>query len=358
VLFTMAKAYPEAPIYTLFCDFDGLKARYPEFANRIHVHPKAQRAYKLGRKIPLIGKQVSKLFLPYYGRWVEEIDFSDYDTVIANSTAWGLGVVTPSWTKLIAYVHSPARYLWDYYPDYKRELGSKGQGSLRDTLLTYSLSRRRLENRVSADRPDAILCNSTLVADRIAKFYRRKATVLYPPVDIDNISCTGASPQSYALILSTLTPYKNIDKILSWWGDRETKLLIAGDGPDRERLKKLAGKNVTFLGYVSQEKKTTLLEEARLLFYPSMEDFGIGPIEAMAAGKLTIALGKGGALETVTDGQTGIFVTDLSQKSLDHAWEKFCTIEKNYTANHLRISSERFSRNSFLHSLSSYIDAS
>lgn len=355
VLATMAEAYPEAPVYTLFCDRQAFTARYPHLGERLHTHPEAQRAYDRLSRLPRVGKHVTKLLLGRYAAWVSEMDLSAYTTVIANSTAWGLGPITPVDTRLISYIHSPARYLWDYFPSYKRELGATQAGGLRDILLTRMLSPQRLQNKIFGDRADVVLCNSHLVADRIAKFYRREAQVLYPPVDITDLPCTGPNPAGPALILSTLTRYKNIDRILSWWGQRETPLLIAGDGPDRERLMRLAGPSVQFLGYVSQSKRKELLAEARVILYPSLEDFGLGPVEAMACGKGTIALGQGGARETLDHGVTGILTPDLSRASLEKAWEEFCTWEKHYSPSVLRTSSERFSTETFLHNLSRII---
>jgi len=181
--------------------------------------------------------------------------------------------------------------------------------------------------------------------------------VLYPPVDITDLSCTGANPSGPAVILSTLTRYKNIDRLLAWWGDRDTPLLIAGDGPDRQRLEGLAGSSVQFLGYVSHAKRKQLLEDARVILYPSLEDFGLGPVEAMASGKGTIALGQGGALETLEHKVTGILTPDLTAESLNKAWEEFCTWEKSYIPSALRASAERFSSETFLQQLSTILHA-
>lgn len=350
VFFTLADQFPEADIYTLFQDKAALEARYP--GRNIHVHSGAQKCYSLLSKLPVFGSQTTKVLLPFYGRWVEEIDFSTYDLVLVSSTAWAHGIVTPVDTTVVCYMHSPARFLWDYYPLYKKELGSKGHTHWKDLLLTKILSRQRLWSALAGERADLLLSNSVTVQERIAKFYRRDdVEVLYPPVDVSGIRCTGKNTKGPVVIIATLTPYKNIDAILTWWGDREEQLVIIGDGPDRKRLESLAGKNITFLGYVSFNKRNQMLEKARCIIYPSKEDFGIVPVEAMAAGKLTLALGEGGACETLEDGRTGILFSNLLPGSLQDAWERFLSLEKRYDKEELRKSAERFRTENFLERL-------
>lgn len=355
VFFTMADMFPEAEIYTLFADFDTLGTRYP--GRKVQVHAGAQKAFERMRRLPKIGRQVTKLLLPWYARWVEEMDFGAYDLVLVSSTAWALGLVTPVDTPVVAYVHSPARFLWDYYPEYKRELGAGEHWRWKNVALTRSLSKLRLWSRLAGQRADHMLCNSHTVLERICKFYRRDdVTVLYPPVHIDELQCKGANPDGDALIISTLTPYKNIDAVLSWWKGKKERLVIIGDGPDRKRLEALAPENVSFLGYVSQEERNRRLESARCFLYPSMEDFGIVPVEAMAAGKLTLALGKGGACETLEQGRTGVLFPDLEPASLEKAWQEFVELEASYSPEELRKEATHYATQSFQKSLMDYLD--
>lgn len=355
VFFTLANMFPEADLYTLFVDKEALARGYPEH-REVRVHPGAQKRFDRIRQLPKIGKQVTKLLLPWYARWVEEMDFSAYDLVIVNSTAWALGIVTPVDTPVVCYVHSPARFLWDYYPEYKRELGATNTTGWKNMFLTRSLSRLRLWNSMAGQRPEFMVCNSHTVAERINKFYRREdVTVLYPPVDVSGFQCTGPNPSGDAVLLTTLSPYKNVDALLAWWKNQPGVLHIAGDGPDRERLEKLAPPNVRFHGFVSSAKRNQLLQNARCVFYPSKEDFGIGPIEAMACGKLTLALGQGGALETIHDGMTGIFYPDLSAESLDVAWGRFEALESTYNPQRLRAAAEKYSSERFQRALLDYL---
>ena len=354
VLFTLAGMFPEADIYTLFADKEAVEKRYP--GAKVHVHPGAQKAFKRVKRLPKLGRQVTKVLLPWYPRWVEEMDFSAYDLVIVSSTAWALGLITPVDTPVVAYVHSPARFLWDYYPQYKKELGARSLTGWKNTLLTRYLSKFRLWNKLAGERAEHLLCNSKLVQERIEKFYRRDdATVLYPPVDVGGLQCTGATPQGHVLLIATLTPYKNIDAILAWWKTRPEKLLIVGDGPDRKRLESLSSNNVEFLGYVSHAKRNQLIETARCMLYPSKEDFGIVPIEAMAAGKLPLALGQGGVVETIHDGKTGILYPDTSLDSLQAAWERFEQLEKHYHPASLRKEAEQYDTKAFSTAFMAYL---
>lgn len=260
-------------------------------------------------------------------RAVESLKVPKSDVVISNCYSSIKGLVVKPETLSILYCHTPTRYLW--LPEIDERL-SKGNFIKRSLAakMTHDL---RLWDFAAAQRPDLIVANSENVRKRIKKFYRRDAAVIYPPVDIHKFKAVGSSQAGdYFLFVSRLIPYKKADLVISAFNQLGLPLKIVGDGPERRRLEKMAKKNVELLGYVNEKKLTELLSHCRAFVFPAEEDFGIAPVEAMAPGRPVIALGRGGALETVVEGETGLFFKKQTTASLISAVKRFAKFEKSF----------------------------
>ncbi|MEK7097508.1 MAG: glycosyltransferase, partial [Patescibacteria group bacterium] len=205
--------------------------------------------------------------------------------VISSSNSYAHGIVTPTHTKHICYYHSPMIYAWDWANEYRDENDLKG---FKGGLWTLFLKKLRIWDRLAAERVDVAIANSRNVADRISKYYRMKADVLYPPVDVERFKINKKN-EDYFLIVSTLSPYKKIDVAVNVFNKIKRKLVVIGDGPQRPYLESIAGKYIEILGFKSDEVVKEYLENCKALIFPGEEDFGIVPVEAMACGKPVLA---------------------------------------------------------------------
>jgi glycosyltransferase involved in cell wall biosynthesis len=247
-------------------------------------------------------------YLPLFPTAIEGFDLDDVDVVISTSHCAAKSVVPTGRAVHLCYCHSPMRYAWDQFDAYFGEarLGRPGSAAARRVLAWLARW-----DRDTAGRVHRYLANSQYVAGRIARYYNRRATVLHPPVDT-NYFTPGDAPAEhpYYLVVSALVPYKRIDLAIDAAKQLGARLKIVGTGPDRARLGSMAGNLVEFLGAVTDERLREAYRGAQALVLPGVEDFGISPIESMACGRPVIALGRGGATETVTPGVTGILVDD------------------------------------------------
>jgi len=283
---------------------------------------------------------------------VSEFDLSDYDLVISSSHSFAKGVRVPEKTVHLSYCHSPTRWLWDSYHDYV------GRLSLPNFALFYLkryLSNLRLWDFEEAQSVDYFIANSEHVARRIKKFYRREAEIIYPPVEVERIK-PKRSHQDYFLVVSRLSPYKNVKIAVELFSNRGLPLKVIGEGEEEKMLKGLAGPTVELLGFVSEEEKIHYLENARAVIFPVEDDFGIVPVEAMAAGKPVIALKGGGAMETIIPGVTGVFFREPSVASLEEGLEEFLKIEKDFNFRKIRQNAERFSERVFNEKMKRFIN--
>lgn len=290
--------------------------------------PPAERAMLGGRavqtsfiqKMPL-ARRYFRGYLPLMPLAVEQWDLSAYDIILSSSHAVAKGVLTRADQLHISYVHTPLRYAWDLSHEYLRQarLGWGPRGLLARALLHYL----RLWDRASADRVDVFLANSRYVAQRIEKTYRRASRVLYPPVDVHKVAAQ-TQKQDYYLAASRLVPYKRIDLIVEAFREMpDRKLVVIGDGPQRKKIERRATANIQLLGYQDDQALARHLEQAKALVFAADEDFGILPVEAQAAGTPVICLGRGGATETVRDGETGIFFHEQSAEAIVQAVRQF-----------------------------------
>ncbi len=311
LLVEMAAMYPDAPIYTLI---------YDPMAVGDAIDPQRIRTSRL-QKAPGFLKKRPRYLLPFIPAAIEQFDLSEYDLVLSQSGAWAKGVITKPETLHICYCNSPMRFVWDYWPRY---LNEQRVGFIRRFAIRVLTSRLRLWDFYSAPRVDKWIANSKTVSGRIKKYYHQNSTVIYPGADVDRFKPVADHQKAdYFVTLSNLTPYKKVDMAIEACNRLGKPLIVIGDGPDRGRLEKLAGPTIEFAGRVSNAKLPILLAKAQALIFPNEEDFGIAPIEAMAAGTPVVAYGRGGLTETVVAGKTGVFFEQPSVDSLAECLQRF-----------------------------------
>jgi glycosyltransferase involved in cell wall biosynthesis len=299
--------YPEAPIFTSIF--------WPEALPPSCQNWDVRTSYL--NHLPLIHRH-HQWFLPFYPSAFEQFDFADYDLVLSVTSGFAHGIITHAKTLHICYCLTPARFLWDYHTYVERE----GLNRVVRWLVPYFVRNLRLWDRLAADRVDHFVAISRTVQQRIAKFYRREAEIIYPPVEVQRFSL----PQErgdYFLIISRLVPYKRIDLAVQAFSQLGLPLWIIGDGRDRHALEGMAASNVRFLGRVADEELGRYLGGCRAFVFPGEEDFGIAPLEAQAAGRPVIAYAAGGALETVIEGTTGLFFREPTPAALAGAVARF-----------------------------------
>ena len=304
------------------------------------------------QKLPF-AKDKYRNYLPLFPLAIEQFDLSGYDVVLSSSHAVAKGVLTHSSQLHIAYVHTPIRYAWDLYHQYLRESGL--DRGLKGMLAKYFLHKIRLWDASTANRVDHYLANSRYIARRIKKTYDKPSDVIYPPVDVDKFKLREAKEEFY-LTASRMVPYKKIDLIVEAFSQTDKKLLVIGDGPDMAKIKSKAGKNVELLGFADDETMADLMGRAKAFVFAAEEDFGITPVEAQACGTPVICFGRGGARETVRDGESGLYFMEQNAKELLAAVAKF---EQNYDKFEpvkIRENSLKFSRARFEAEIKSYVE--
>jgi glycosyltransferase involved in cell wall biosynthesis len=259
-------------------------------------------------------------FLPLFPLAIESLDLTGYDLVISTSHAVAKGCKPAKGARHVAYIHTPMRYVWDQFDAY---FGPGRAGPLTRTAAHLVAPWLRRWDVRSTDRAHVLIANSRFVSERMRRVWGRPAdTVVYPPVETSrfqpardlNLDERGA--RGYALIVSALVPYKRVEVAVRAFTRLGRRLVIAGDGPELNRLRREAGPSIEFLGGVAHEQLPRLYARASFFLLPGEEDFGIAPVEAQSAGRPVLALGRGGALETVVRGTTGLFFGEASVESL------------------------------------------
>lgn len=308
VLEVVHDMYPEAPIYTSIYRPEALPERYRQW----DIRPSFLDRLPLARAKP-------QFYLGLFPMAMESLDLRGYDVVFSLTSAFAHGVLTTEETQHVCYCLTPTRFLWNYHGYMERE----GVGRLARWALAPSLGRLRQWDRLGAERVDTFLAISRTVQRRIAKYYGQESTILYPPVET-RLASEIAEPEDYFLIVSRLVPYKRIDLAVRAFTQLGLPLRIIGDGRDREALQAIAGPKIEFLGYVSDDAEVrSQMARCRAFIFPGEEDFGIAPLEAMAAGRPVIAYGAGGALDTIEEGTTGLYFREPTPESLMDAVRRF-----------------------------------
>jgi len=298
-----------------------------------------------------------RAYLPLMPMAIEQLDLSSYDLILSSSHAVAKGVLTSPNQLHISYVHSPIRYAWDLQHQYLREANL--ETGLKSLLARWFLHQIRLWDVRTANGVDAFIANSQFIARRIHKVYRRKAKVIYPPVNVQDFQISALPRENYYLTASRFVPYKRVDLIVEAFAQMpDRQLIVIGDGAGWARIKSLATPNITLIGYQPPQVLRSYMQRSRAFVFAAEEDFGITVVEAQACGTPVIAFGKGGALETIKgldsdldNGQpTGVFFPEQSVESLKMAVEKFELLEQSGDRitssacrnNALRFSPERF----------------
>lgn len=340
VLETMVEMFPGSPVYTSMYAPDLMPAGYRSWDIRTSYM----------QRLPGVATH-HQAYLPFYPKAFERFDFSGYDLVLSNKSGFCHGVITPPETVHICYCLTPTRFLWMYDAYRQRE----GLGKATNRALQPVLTRLRRWDRSAADRVDHFIAISSEIQTRIKRYYQHDSVVIYPPVDVERFTPSDRQPGDYYLAGGRLIPYKRVDLAVQAFNLLGLPLVIYGDGRDRESLQAMAGPNVTFLGRVPAERLIDLYQHCRAFVFPGLEDFGIAPLEAQAAGRPVIAFGGGGALDTIIDGETGVLFDEQTVESLVDAVNRFEAVQFSPAA--CRRNGERFSLDRFRRELMNFIEA-
>lgn len=341
VLEQLLKIWPAADLFTV-CDF----------------LPDDERAFLGGRtprttfiqRLPFARKHFRK-YLGLMPIAIEQLDMTGYDLVVSSSHAVAKGVITGPGQLHVSYIHSPMRYAWDLQHQYLRESGS--DRGLKGLVARQTLHKLRLWDRASALGVDVLVGNSTYIAERIRKVWRREALVVHPPVDIARFALKQEK-QDHFLVASRMVPYKRIELIAAAFRRMpQHRLRIIGDGPNMAAVRQAAGDapNITFLGRVPQPTLIAEMQNARACLHAAEEDFGIAIVEAQACGTPMIAFARGGAQDIVRPplqpSPTGLLFADQTPDSIIAAVDEFARIAASITPEACRANAERFSEEAF-----------
>jgi len=292
VLEAILDIFPKADLYTLLYNEGSVSEEissrkiYTSFIDRLPFKESGYRHY-----------------LPLFPTAIEKFDFHGYDLVISSSHCVARGVIVPPGTPHICFFHSPMRYVWDMYLDYFPDKGFANR-----FIIPFFANYLRMWDVTAAPRVDRYVSNSRFVGERIRRFYGKTAHVVFPPcLDDVGVVPTKSHLGDFYLVVSALVPYKRVDLAVEAFRDLDLKLIVAGDGPEFKKLVKKAPKNVEFVGRCTRGSLENYYAGARGLIFPGVEDFGIVPVEAQSYGCPVIAYARGGALETVIDGKTGVY---------------------------------------------------
>lgn len=336
VLLALHEIFPEAPLYTAVYSEKGAPwaAVFPEV-----IPSFLQRVPIINSRHELLGTFTPIAF--------ESFDFDDFDVVISVTSEAAKGIITSSRTLHICYCLTPTRYLWSAHDFYFKNPPSM----FRFFPSFWNVSRPfvnylRRWDKIASGRPDVMVAISTDVKDRIKKYYQREAVIIHPPVNVKHFSSKRKNKKkNFYLVVSRLIPYKRVDIAIKAFNKLRLPLYIVGTGSEEKKLKKMAKKNIKFLGELNDEKLRDYYQEAKAFVFPQEEDFGIVAVEAMAAGTPVIAYKKGGSLDTVLEGENGIFFENQDENSLLEAIKKLekTGFDKKKMVKH----AQRFSKKSF-----------
>lgn len=345
VLEAMHAEYPDADIFAL-----------------VDILPKADRPAFLRKgvktsflqKLPFIGK-LYRFMLPLMPVAVEQFDLSGYDVIISNSHAVAKGVITGPDQLHICMCYTPIRYAWDLQEEYIRN-SRLIRGPL-NWLVRWQLHKIRIWDVRTSNGVDHFIAISNYIARRIHKVYRRDSTVIYCTVDVDNFTI-GDEPSDFYLAASRVVPYKRLQLIAEAFSRMPDKrLVVIGSGPGLAELKRVAGPNVSVLGYQPFEVLRQHMQTARAFIFAAEEDFGIIPVEAQACGTPVLAFSKGGASETVVDGVTGLHFHEQTQEAICDAVARFEGMRGRFDRQAIRAHALKFSGPRFKREFAGFVES-
>lgn len=341
VLDALLEIFPKAPIYTIVWDKERTQHRYDKF----DIRP------SFIQKLPF-GVKKYKWYLGLMPLAIEYFNLKDFDIIISDASALIKGVKTKPEQLYICYCHTPTRYLWGETKEYLKTAPIPKFIRPFMPLVIWFLRRWDLK---ASHRPNFFLANSKNIANKIHKYYDREATVIYPPVEVDKFNISR-SLSDYFLLVTRLEPYKKVDLVIMAFNKLpRLKLVIAGDGTQMEALQRIAGPNISFVGYMTGRPLVNLYIHARAFIFPQEEDFGITAVEAQAAGRPVIAFKKGGALESVVEGKTGEFFFPQTVAALIKVLKKFRSGKFNPTT--IRAHAKNFDKEVFKEKIKEYINS-
>jgi len=332
VFIELCEMFPEADIFTHIITPEIKNTYFPDrkiYTSFINKLPFAEKLYKN--------------YMPLMFKAARTFDLTGYDLIISSESGPIKGINKPERARHICYCHSPMRYVWDMFDDYYQAASLHKKCAMK--LFKNYL---RKQDLLSAKSVDDFIVNSNFVKERVKRIYKRDAHVIYPPTDVEFFQQSAEITQNdYYLLAGQLVQYKKTNIALEAFKRNGKKLIIAGTGEELNSLKARASQNITFTGRVSDEKLRELYANAQALIFPGIEDFGIVPLEAQATGTPVIAYAGGGALETVIDGETGIFFNEQTPESLNSAIDKFEEIKASFDLGKIKSLTKNFSKQVF-----------
>jgi glycosyltransferase involved in cell wall biosynthesis len=329
VVSAILRLLPQAELFTTIYD----PAPWPEIITQRPVHA------SFLDKVPGAHRRYTYL-LPLMDRAFRSFDLRGFDLVISSNHACAKNVRPPTGVPHLCYCHTPMRYAWD--PTF---LAGEPLGGPIRLLMPLGTAWLRRMDRKRSSGPDLYVANSSFVAARIAEAYGRTAEVIHPPVEIERMRGVTPAPGDYYLVFGRVVPYKRVDLAVTACERLGRRLIVAGDGRDLERVRRLGGRYTEFVGRVSDAEMPALFAGARALLFPGLEDFGIVPVEAQAAGLPVIAYGTGGARDSVIDGETGVLYDALTAESLMGAIARFESL--SFDPDALRANARKFGPDRF-----------
>lgn len=356
VLEAFADLFPNAPIYTLLYKEGSVSEKLASrviHASWLQRLPFAETKYRY--------------YLPLMPTLVERLELEPVDLVLSTSSCVAKGIRPPAGSVHASYVHSPMRYIYDRHGDYFSPRRSNLAARLAMRIFRRYLQEWDIR---SADRVHHWIANSTFVSGRIWSLYGRDARVINPPVNADEFQSARREPEDYYLMVSALVPYKNVDVAIDAFRLLDRRLVVAGSGPLLGPLREDCPRNVELRGWVDRAELPGLVAGCRAFLLPNVEDFGIAPVEAMAAGRPVIALGEGGVLDSVRDldrhragelegslGSTGLFYRQSTPRALADAILRFEKEERSFRTETMQAWARQFDREHFQERIRAFLES-
>jgi glycosyltransferase involved in cell wall biosynthesis len=339
VVEALCEMYPQADIFTHVYVPEMVSDRIRQhrvittFINRL---PRPARMYKS--------------YLPLMPLALEQLDLRGYDLVISSESGPSKGVIAPPHALHVCYCHTPMRYVWNMYHEYRKNAGRVAR--LVMPPLTHYL---RMWDVTSAARVDSFVANSATVARRIHRYYSADSTVIHPPVDTNSFSIAAPSElEDYFLMAGELVSYKRPDLAVSAFNEMKLRLVVIGGGEMLDEIRRLAGPTVTVLGAQPFAVLKQHYARCRALIFPGEEDFGMVPVEAMASGRPVIAFGRGGATETISNGESGVFFEEQTAEAISSAVRSLSAIQID--PKKIAAHASQFGRDQFFRKMRMHID--
>jgi glycosyltransferase involved in cell wall biosynthesis len=351
-LLAFCEMFPDADLYTL--------VQVPGATDPI-IEKRRVRTSPI-QYLPFPGR-LYRHYLPLFPIAIEQFDLDGYDLVLSTSHCVAKSVVVPGRARHVCYCLTPMRYAWDQFDAY---FGQERVGRLRSRVMRPIMAAMARWDRATEGRVHRYLAISQYVARRIGLYYNRQSTIVFPPVDTAFYTPDPAAAPGPGLglserprvegfvVVSALVPYKRVELAIAAARRARVPLTIVGDGPERARLEALADHHITFLGWRTNEEIRALYRSAIATILPGEEDFGIVPVESQACGRPVVALGRGGVLDTVIDGETGVLFLEDSEASLAEALRRAAA--HSWDAARIRQHAERFSRDRFAREIMTIVD--